>query len=71
MVILLLSRVVNLAIPLTLGKFVSTLEGQSNQSPWPPLFAYIAVSFLQGSGGLSTLQMVSVSSSSSFNVILY
>lgn len=57
-----LGRVINLAMPLTLGKLVSILEGQSSQSPWPFLFGYIALRFLQGNGGLSALRDVSVSS---------
>lgn len=55
-VILLLGRIINLAMPLTLGKLVSILEGQSSQSPWPFLFGYVALRFLQGSGGLSALR---------------
>ncbi|KAF8813645.1 hypothetical protein BYT27DRAFT_7157317 [Phlegmacium glaucopus] len=55
-VILLLGRVVNFATPFTLSIVVSILEGQSSQSPWPFLFGYVALKFLQGSGGLSALR---------------
>ncbi|KAF8972932.1 hypothetical protein BDZ97DRAFT_1778410 [Flammula alnicola] len=55
-IILLLGRVINLAMPLTLGKLISILEGQSNQSPWPYLFGYAGLRFLQGSGGLSAIR---------------
>lgn len=65
-VILILGRVINLAMPLTLGTLVSILEGHSSQSPWPFLFGYVALRFLQGNGGLSALRDVSVSS---FNLI--
>lgn len=63
-----MGRVVNFAMPFTLGQFVSILEGQSDQSPWPFLFGYVGLRFLQGSGGLSALRDVSVSS---FNMMLY
>ena len=68
MVILMLGRVINFAMPLTHGKLVSILEGQSSQSPWPFLFGYVALRFLQGNGGLSALRDVSVPI---FNVISY
>ncbi|KAF9484487.1 hypothetical protein BDN70DRAFT_989577 [Pholiota conissans] len=54
--ILLLGRVVNLAMPLTLGRLVQILEGQREGTLWPYLFGYTALRFLQGSGGLSALQ---------------
>ena len=63
MLILLLGRIVNLAMPLTLSKLVSILEGKSSQSPWPFLFGYVILRFLQGSGGLSALRDVSGSAS--------
>ncbi|KJA27744.1 hypothetical protein HYPSUDRAFT_130746 [Hypholoma sublateritium FD-334 SS-4] len=56
LIILLLGRVINLAMPLTIGKLVSVLEGTSAGSPWPYLFGYAGLRFLQGSGGLSALQ---------------
>ncbi|KAF9007997.1 hypothetical protein BDQ17DRAFT_1455635 [Cyathus striatus] len=55
-VVLLLGRVVNLAMPFTLGELVSILEGSSNRSPWIFLFGYVGLRFLQGSGGLSAIR---------------
>ena len=48
----------NLALPLTLGKLISILEGRSPESPWPYLFGYVALRFLQGSGGLAAIRDV-------------
>ena len=47
-------------MPVTLAKLVSVLEGTSDDSPWPYLFGYAGLRFLQGSGGLSALQDVCV-----------
>ncbi|GLB37259.1 putative ABC transporter [Lyophyllum shimeji] len=55
-IILLLGRVINLAMPLALGELVRTLESPSGQSPWPYLFAYVGLRFLQGSGGLAAIR---------------
>jgi hypothetical protein len=63
-----LGRVINLAMPLALGKLVSILEGHSSQSPWPFLLGYIALRFLQGNGGLSALRDVSVSSLNMYHI---
>lgn len=60
MIILLIGRVVNLALPLTLGELVKILEGRSDRSPWPFLFGYVGLRFLQGSGGLAAIRDVSV-----------
>ncbi|KAF8894942.1 hypothetical protein CPB84DRAFT_1816097 [Gymnopilus junonius] len=54
--ILLIGRIINLAMPLTLGKLISILEGQSSQSPWPYIFGYTGLRFLQGSGGLPAIR---------------
>jgi ABC-type transport system involved in Fe-S cluster assembly fused permease/ATPase subunit len=54
--VLLLGRAVNLAMPLTLGKVVSILEGKTKQSLWPYLFGYVCLRFLQGSGGLEVVR---------------
>ena len=59
MIILLIGRVVNLALPLTLGELVKILEGRSDRSPWPFLFGYVGLRFLQGSGGLAAIRDVS------------
>lgn len=58
--ILLLGRVINVALPVTLAKFISILEGKSDQSPWPYLLGYVGLRFLQGSGGLSAIRDVSI-----------
>ncbi|KAF9047308.1 hypothetical protein BJ165DRAFT_1085878 [Panaeolus papilionaceus] len=55
-VILLLVRVVNAAMPLALKGLVSALEGRKSESPWPYLFLYVGLRFLQGSGGLSAIR---------------
>lgn len=54
--ILLLGRVINLAMPLTLGRLINVLEGRSDGSPLPYLFGYVGLRFLQGSGGLSAIR---------------
>ncbi|KAJ2937028.1 hypothetical protein H1R20_g54, partial [Candolleomyces eurysporus] len=54
--ILIVGRLVNLALPLTLGKLIKILEGRENLSPWPFLFGYVALRFLQGSGGLAAIR---------------
>lgn len=56
--ILLVGRVINFVMPLALGGLVSVLEGQSNRSPWPLLFGYVGLRFLQGSGGLAAIRDV-------------
>lgn len=58
-IILLLGRVVNLAIPLALGELIRVFDGHSQRSPWPLLFGYVAFRCLQGSGGLAALRDVS------------
>ncbi|RDB25444.1 Heavy metal tolerance protein [Hypsizygus marmoreus] len=55
-VILLLGRVINLAMPLALGQLVRLIDHPSGQSPWPFLFAYVGLRFLQGSGGLAAIR---------------
>ncbi|KAG5646274.1 hypothetical protein DXG03_003870 [Asterophora parasitica] len=55
-VILLLGRVINFAMPLTLGQVVRLLQNPTEQSPWPFLFAYVGLRFLQGSGGLAAIR---------------
>ncbi|KIL68923.1 hypothetical protein M378DRAFT_184787 [Amanita muscaria Koide BX008] len=54
--ILLLGRFVNFAMPLALGRLVLVLEGGEQGSPWPWLFAYVGLRYLQGSGGLSAIR---------------
>ncbi|KAG6891758.1 hypothetical protein C0992_006179 [Termitomyces sp. T32_za158] len=55
-IILLLGRVINFAMPLALGQLVRLLEKPTGQSPWPFFFAYIGLRFLQGSGGLAAVR---------------
>lgn len=50
-------RVVNFAMPVTLGRLIGVLEGNEG-SPWAYIFTYVGLRFLQGSGGLSALQDV-------------
>lgn len=55
--ILVVGRVVNVAMPFALGELVSILEDRSSdRSPWPVLFLYVALRFLQGSGGLAAIR---------------
>jgi ABC-type transport system involved in Fe-S cluster assembly fused permease/ATPase subunit len=51
-----IGRVINLFIPLTLAKLVRVLEAPDGTSPWPYLFFYVAMRFLQGSGGLPAVR---------------
>ncbi|KAF5389422.1 hypothetical protein D9757_004356 [Collybiopsis confluens] len=54
--ILLLSRVVNAAMPYTLGKLVQSIENRSSKTMWKLLAFYVFLRFLQGSGGLAALR---------------
>lgn len=48
-------------MPYTLGALVGAFEDPARgRSPWPYLFAYVGLRFLQGSGGLSALRDVRV-----------
>lgn len=66
--VLLIGRIVNVAVPLTLGELLIILEtkyggGSPSPSPtsfWPYLWAYVGLRYLQSSGGLSALRDVSV-----------
>ncbi|KAF8626834.1 hypothetical protein AX15_004665 [Amanita polypyramis BW_CC] len=55
-IILILGRAINVAMPLTLGQLVRVFEGKRSDSPWPWLFAYVGLRYLQGSGGLSAIR---------------
>jgi hypothetical protein len=46
-------------MPFALGGLISVLEGTSDASPWPYLFGYVGLRFLQGSGGLPAVRDVS------------
>ncbi|KAI5123873.1 hypothetical protein M0805_005690 [Coniferiporia weirii] len=62
--VLLVGRVVNVAVPLVFGAIVDIFEKQfgsgapapQTQSFWPFLLAYVGLRFLQGSGGLGALR---------------
>ncbi|KAK7057401.1 ABC transporter protein [Favolaschia claudopus] len=54
--LILLGRVVNAGMPFALGEIVRIFEGNSQRSVWPVLFLYVALRFLQGSGGLAALR---------------
>lgn len=49
-IILALGRVVNVGVPLFLGYTVGALS--DGVPPWTYLFGYIALRFMQGSGGI-------------------
>lgn len=59
MLILLTGRLINALVPFTLGEAVKVFEEGSVRSPWPYLFAYVGLRFLQGSGGLNAVRDVS------------
>ncbi|KAL5524042.1 hypothetical protein ACEPAG_8215 [Sanghuangporus baumii] len=57
--VLLVGRLINVALPLTLGKLIDVLENQfgsgAKSSFWPYLLAYVGLRFLQGGGGFGGL----------------
>ncbi|KAL5528172.1 HMT1 [Sanghuangporus sanghuang] len=57
--LLLVGRLINVALPLTLGKLIDVLEKQfgsgAKSSFWPYLLAYVGLRFLQGGGGFGGL----------------
>ncbi|KIJ23460.1 hypothetical protein M422DRAFT_39595 [Sphaerobolus stellatus SS14] len=58
--LLLVSRLVNLLTPLTLGKIVSSLEtpgpGRPFELPWASILLYVILRFLQSPGGVAALR---------------
>lgn len=52
-------RVVNLFLPLTLGKLVGVLEKDDGTSFWPYILTYVGLRFLQSGGGIAALRDVS------------
>jgi hypothetical protein len=52
LVILALGRVVNLLVPIMLGRIVSSLGSDASQNAWRDLAFYIALKFMQGNGGI-------------------
>ncbi|TFK54285.1 hypothetical protein OE88DRAFT_1675841 [Heliocybe sulcata] len=57
LLLIVVGRFVNAALPLVLGALVATFE-RGTGSPWPYLFAYVGLKALQGSGGLAALRDV-------------
>ena len=53
--ILILGRFVNVAVPFILANLIFVLERGVTGPPWLYLFGYAGLHFLQGSGGLSAL----------------
>ncbi|KAJ7287359.1 mitochondrial half-size ABC transporter [Mycena rebaudengoi] len=54
--LILVGRVVNASLPFVLGELISIFEGDSTRSLWHVLVVYVALRFLQGSGGLAALR---------------
>ncbi|KAI0315234.1 hypothetical protein OF83DRAFT_1062505 [Amylostereum chailletii] len=54
--ILVVGRFVNFAMPTVLAELISVFERQDGRSPWPYLFGYVALKFLQSSGGLAAVR---------------
>ncbi|KAJ6558561.1 mitochondrial half-size ABC transporter [Mycena vulgaris] len=55
-ILILIGRAVNAAMPFALGEIVRIFERGSDRSVWPVLFLYVGLRFLQGSGGLAALR---------------
>ncbi|KAI0266983.1 hypothetical protein BC834DRAFT_871984 [Gloeopeniophorella convolvens] len=54
--LLVVGRAINLAVPFLFAELVAVFEKDNGSSPWPYLFGYVALRFLQSSGGLSALR---------------
>ncbi|KAI0058695.1 hypothetical protein BV25DRAFT_1901938 [Artomyces pyxidatus] len=54
--ILVVGRVVNFAVPWVLSKLIAIFEQDSTTSPWPYLLSYVGLRFLQSSGGLPAVR---------------
>jgi hypothetical protein len=57
--ILILGRFLNVAVPFILANLIFVLEEGVTSPPWLYLFGYASLHFLQGSGGLGALLDVS------------
>jgi hypothetical protein len=57
--ILILGRFVNVAVPFILANLIFAFEEGVTSPPWLYLFGYAGLHFLQGSGGLPALLDVS------------
>ena len=59
--IVVIGRGVNLAVPWSLSQIIRIFEeGGPKSAAWPYLFAYVGLRFLQAAGGLPALRDVSV-----------
>ncbi|RPD63723.1 hypothetical protein L227DRAFT_542647 [Lentinus tigrinus ALCF2SS1-6] len=56
LLIMLVGRVVNFLVPLVFAQIVRIFEEGSKVSPWPYLGVYVALRFLQATGGLPALR---------------
>jgi len=63
LLILILGRIVNAFVPLTLGALITTFDTPSHppfppfgSSPWPYLLTYVGLRFLASSGGLAAIR---------------
>jgi hypothetical protein len=54
--LLLIGRVINVFLPLTLGRLIQTLEKNDGTSFWPYLISYVVLQFLQSNGGIAALR---------------
>lgn len=59
MLILILGRFVNIAVPYLLAKLIFIFEEGVTSPPWLYLTGYVGLRFLQSSGGLPALVEVS------------
>ncbi|KAJ7755708.1 mitochondrial half-size ABC transporter [Mycena maculata] len=55
-ILILVGRAVNACLPFALGEIIRIFEGSSDRSIWLVLLVYVALRFLQGSGGLAALR---------------
>jgi hypothetical protein len=58
-IIVILGRFVNVALPFILANLIFVFEEGITSPPWLYLFGYVGLRFLQGSGGLGALLDVS------------
>ncbi|KAA1475175.1 hypothetical protein DENSPDRAFT_841913 [Dentipellis sp. KUC8613] len=54
--LLVVGRFVNLAVPLVLAELIAIFEKGDGRSPWPYLLGYVVLRFLQSSGGLGAVR---------------
>lgn len=63
MLILILGRILNVAVPFIYANLIFVLEEGVTSPPWLYIFGYAGLHFLQGSGGFGALLDVSRASS--------